>query len=132
MLAYNISPIFVLVAVIIGIIMGFVIGKTVGWQQMRTARTDAVKRSKSSILGEVYEKIAPFADNFPFAPKDMVFIGKGFDYLVIDGLSTGNINEIVFLEIKSGSSTLNANERKIRDAVNAKRVRFMEWRADKM
>ena len=107
-------------------------GKAVAWKRLKDARFDAVKRSKSSILGEVYEKIVPCLPNFPFSPKDMVFVGKGFDYLVIDGLSEGKVEEIVFLEVKTGTSTLNANEKKIRDAVNAKRVRFAEWRADKV
>jgi len=30
-----------------------------------------------------------------------VFLGKGVDYLVLDGLSKGNLSKIVFLEIKS-------------------------------
>jgi len=39
--------------------------------------------------------------NFPYHYKDLVFLGKGIDYLVFDGLSEGNLKEIVFLEIKS-------------------------------
>ena len=123
---------WLIIFLIIGFGIGFLIGKTVAWKRLKDARSDAVKRSKSSILGETYEKIVPCLPNFPFSPKDMVFIGKGFDYLVMDGLSDGKLDEIVFLEVKTGSSTLNGNEKKIKEAVNAKRVRFVEWRADKI
>ncbi len=67
---------------------------------------------------------------FPYSPKDLVFIGKGFDYLVLDGLSSGELKEIVFLEVKTGTSSLNGNERMIRDAVRAKKVRWEECRPD--
>lgn len=126
------NTLWLILFLIIGLAIGFLIGKTVAWKHLKHARTDAVKRSKSSILGEVYEKIVPCLPNFPFSPKDMVFIGKGFDYLVLNGLSEGKLEEIVFLEVKTGTSTLNGNEKKIKEAINTKKVRFLEWRADKM
>ena len=98
------------------------------WKDMRDIRSDAIKRSQSVILGNVYEKVLPFLPDFPYAPKDMIFIGKGFDYLVLDGLSTGLLRDIIFLEIKSGKSALNANEKMIRGSVEAKKVRFEEYR----
>jgi predicted Holliday junction resolvase-like endonuclease len=79
----------------------------------------------------VYEKILPFLPGFPYSPKDMVFIGKGFDYLVLDGLAeTGNIREIVFLEVKTGTSKLNGNERAVKDAVCSQRISWKEYRPD--
>ena len=47
----------------------------------------------------------------------MTFVGKGIDYIIFDGLSSGNLKEIVFLEIKSGSSTQNNNEKMIEDII---------------
>lgn len=113
---------------IIGIIMGIFIGKILRYKEIKSIRSDAVKRSQSVILGSVYEKILPFLPNFPYSPKDMVFIGKGFDYLILDGLSTGNLEQIIFLEIKSGKSGLNGNEKMIRETVSNKRVKFEELR----
>lgn len=55
--------------------------------------------------------------------KDLVFLGKGVDYICFDGLSSGTLREIVFLEIKTGKSTLNANENRIKDAIDKGRVR---------
>jgi predicted Holliday junction resolvase-like endonuclease len=78
----------------------------------------------------VYEKILPALPNFPFSPKDMVFIGKGCDYIIFDGLSSGELREVIFLEIKSGHAILNKNERMIRDILEKKRVRYTEYRID--
>lgn len=55
--------------------------------QERIIRQQAIRGSKNAILGEVYEKILPSLPNFPYNPKDMVFIGKGCDYVIFDGLS---------------------------------------------
>ncbi len=120
--------IWVVLGTIIGIIMGIFIGKILRYKEIKSIRSDAVKRSQSVILGSVYEKILPFLPNFPYSPKDMVFIGKGFDYLILDGLSTGNLEQIIFLEIKSGKSGLNGNEKMIRETVSNKRVKFEELR----
>lgn len=56
--------------------------------------------------------------------RDMTFVGKGIDYIIFDGLSSGNLKEIVFLEIKSGSSTQNNNEKMIEDIIRKGKVRY--------
>jgi predicted Holliday junction resolvase-like endonuclease len=47
---------------------------------------------------------------------------------VFDGMSEDDLREIVFLEIKSGGSTLTTRERRVRDAVLARRVSWKEFR----
>jgi predicted Holliday junction resolvase-like endonuclease len=49
----------------------------------------------------VTEKVAPALPGFPYNCKDLVFIGKGIDYLVFDGLASGELEQIILLEIKS-------------------------------
>lgn len=56
--------------------------------------------------------------------RDMTFVGKGIDYIIFDGLSSGNLKEIIFLEIKSGSSTQNNNEKSIEDIIKKGKVRY--------
>ncbi len=56
--------------------------------------------------------------------RDMTFVGKGIDYIVFDGLSSGNLKEIIFLEIKSGSSNQNNNEKMIEDIIKKGKVRY--------
>lgn len=60
-----------------------------------------MKQSRSVLLGDVNEKVAPALPGFPYHFKDMVFIGKGIDYLVLDGLAEGKLRQIILLEIKS-------------------------------
>ena len=121
-----------IVTLIIGIIFGFVIGFL--WVQIqrmgieKKIRQDAVRGSRNAITGEIYEKILPSMPNFPYAPKDMVFVGKWTDYIIFDGLSEGDLREIIFLEIKSGKSRLNANEKMIKNILDQKIVRFAEMR----
>ncbi len=119
---------FILTAVILAGALGFLVGRIARSRQISAERKDAIKRSGAVILGTVYEKVLPFLPDFPYSPKDMVFIGKGFDYLVLDGLSEGNLRKIVFLEVKSGTSRLNANERMISTVVNEGTVEWKEYR----
>jgi len=95
---------------------------------MKQQRSDAVMRSRNVIIGHVHEKIAPLLPKFPYSYKDLVFLWKWVDYLVLDGLSKGNLREIVFLEIKSGSSQLNKNEQMVRDCIHQKRVSYKIWK----
>lgn len=121
-----------IVTLIIGIIFGFIIGFL--WVQIqrigveKKIRQDAVRGSRNAITGEIYEKILPSMPNFPYAPKDMVFVGKWTDYIIFDGLSEGDLREIIFLEIKSGKSRLNVNEKMIKKILDEKIVRFAEMR----
>ncbi len=113
---------------LVALMAGFFIGRMARHRHISAERKDAIKRSEAVILGAVYEKVLPFLPEFPYAPKDMVFIGKGFDYLVLDGLSEGSLRKIVFLEVKSGGSRLNANEKMISAVVQNGPIEWEEYR----
>jgi len=117
-----------IVILIAWIAVWYVIGKIVNYRFLRQERKNAVSKSKSVILWEVYEKIVPLLPELPYSPKDMVFIGKWVDYIVFDGLSSGDLGKIVFLEIKSGKSGLNKNEKMIRSTIWNKKVEYQEFR----
>jgi predicted Holliday junction resolvase-like endonuclease len=53
-----------------------------------------------------------------------MFLGKGVDYLVFDGLHEGNLRKIRFLEIKTNTSQLNQREKMIKEAVEKGRVSY--------
>jgi predicted Holliday junction resolvase-like endonuclease len=115
---------WLLLGIILGGIMGFLLSRIFSmWSQVKD-RQSSIRQSKASILGHVKEQLAPISPWFPYHIKDMVFIGKGFDYLVLDGLSEGKLNQIVFLEIKSWSSTQNRNEKQIENVIDAKVVKY--------
>jgi predicted Holliday junction resolvase-like endonuclease len=112
------------------IVAAFMSGRWLRHGEIRAHRNDATNRSRSVLLGEVYEKIAPFLPEFPYAARDMVFVGKGVDYIVFDGLSEGKLERIVFLELKSGQSRLSKNELMIREAIRGNKVDYQELRLE--
>lgn len=120
--------VLIIVGVCIGLVIWYLMSRNISWERMsrtiKTQRRDAIKQSKAVSLWHISEQLAPVMPNFPYHIKDMVFIGKGFDYLVLDWLSEGNLRKIVFLEIKSGRSTQNRNERMIQQVINTKLVSY--------
>lgn len=131
MLHISIATVSVVLGItLVLIVTAFLLGRLLRHREIRAHRRDAATRSRSVLLGEVYEKVAPFLPEFPFAARDMVFLGKGVDYIVFDGLSDGKLERIVFLELKSGNSRLSKNEAMIRDAIRHKKVDYEELRLE--
>ena len=92
-------------------------------------RKDAVKRSKAVINGQVAEQIAPFLPDFPANPSDARFIGKPVDFIVFSGLSENEkIDEILFVEVKTGKSLLSQREKEVKKAIEKGNVRYVEYR----
>lgn len=91
-------------------------------------RADAVRRSSAVVSGKVTEHLAPYMAAFPYDPRDARFLGTPVDLIVFDGMSEDSLREIVFLEIKSRGSALSTRERRIKDAVLARRVCWKEFR----
>ncbi len=125
----------VLVAVAVSLFVGYLIGrvltsrsKDVEMQEtVAEARKQSVKLSRSSITGQVMEQLAPFFQDFPFDPTEVRFIGDPIDCLVFRGASHQECDEVVFLEIKTGKSSLKTVQRRVRDAVKEGRVRWEEY-----
>ena len=77
-----------------------------------------------------------FQQDLKTAPRNLKaaearFIGKPIDFLILKGMDDHHIDEVVFLEIKTGNSQFSSNERTLRDAIEAKRVRWHEYRVDR-
>ena len=125
-----------LLAVVVGLVLGLALGRVLTRRALelefrereREARRDSVDRSRATLSGQVLEKLAPRFPDFPYDPTDLRFIGTPVDYLVFNGLGAGEVDEIVFLEVKSGSSGLTTRERRVRDAVEAGAVRWDVYR----
>lgn len=93
-------------------------------------RQDAIEKSASVTMGKMTEHIVPYLPGFGFNPADARFIGSPIDLIVFDGLGNDDLKKIVFVEIKTGMSTLSTRERLIRDAVITKNVEWMEVKAN--
>lgn len=100
------------------------------WQMETEAniRADAIKRSSAVVSGKVTEHLTPYIGTFPYNPQDVRFLGAPIDLIVFDGLSEGDLRGIIFLEVKTNTSNLSTRERRIRDAIQARRVAWQEFR----
>lgn len=88
-------------------------------------RKETLTRSRAVLKGKIGEQMAPLLAAFPFEPADARFIGSPIDYIVFPGYSTRNPTEIVLIDIKTGKASLSSIERRIRELVQAGRVRWM-------
>ena len=91
-------------------------------------RQDAIQKSQAVTLGKVTEHFIPYLPDFVYNPKDARFLGSPVDFIVFDGLNDGEIKNIVFIEVKTGTSALTSRERRIRDAVQCGKVQWIELR----
>ncbi len=96
----------------------------------RGIREDAVGKSRAALGGKLSEQLAPFFPDFRYDPTEVRFIGSPVDLLVFPGLAGDSPREIVFMEVKTGSSKLTPRERKVRELVEQKKVRWEEYRPD--
>jgi predicted Holliday junction resolvase-like endonuclease len=125
-----------LLILLIGIIIAYIIGKRNGvfqrnkyWEeQLPTYRKEAITQSRAVIGGQFSEQLAPFLPDFKYLPTECRFVGKPIDLIVFKGMDEKNINEIVFMEVKSGNSKLTPQERNLKDAIEKKHVRWEEYR----
>jgi len=128
---------FILFALLaIALILGLSLGRRAGRLEAergfkadeRSARDDAVKRSRSVLTGQIGEQLAPYFPGFPCDAADARFLGKPVDFVAFPGAGAGKPYEVLFIEVKSGDSRLSAPEKAIKEAVLAGRVRWVEYR----
>ncbi len=97
-------------------------------QKKRTIREQSNERSRPMLLAKVAEHFTPMLSDFPYGLKDSRHIGELFDFLVYDGLEEGLVRNVVFLEVKTGTSyqsrQLNPREKLLRDAIDGGRVKY--------
>lgn len=96
--------------------------------RLQAERDDAVKRSRAVVGGQVAEQLAPYLPDFPCDPGDARFVGKPVDFVCFSGASKGDVDEIIFVEVKSGGSALSKAEKSVRDAIVEGKVRWVEYR----
>jgi predicted Holliday junction resolvase-like endonuclease len=121
---------------VLGLCVGIAIGLVVAWMYFliwkmrytRMIRGDAVQRSQAVTAGKVHEQLIAYLPGFRYNPKDVRFLGSPIDLVVFDGLADGQLRRIVFLEVKTGSSSLTQRERCVRDVIRIGEVEWAELR----
>lgn len=97
--------------------------------EIREQRTDAVKRSRSVIEGQVFEQLVPHFPEWHHTPSEARFLGSPIDFVVFEGMSTGKPTKIVLVEVKKGSSATTPLQNKIKKLIKEGKV---EWETLKL
>jgi len=124
---------FCLVFLLIGRRIGLHQGRKLEAAEWKSGKLEGIvktrlKQSRAVLGGLVSEQIAPLLPDFPFDPGDCRFIGKPVDFIVFKGMNEQNISEVIFLEVKSGSSkTLNQQEKRLREVIQSGGVRWAQY-----
>src|SRR6266571_2755098 len=102
-------------------------------------RKNSLDTSRDVLKGKIGEQMAPLFPEFRnlYNPADARFIGTPIDYIIFKNLSKVHSAEeapieIVFVDVKTGKSTLTKSQQMIQDAVSGekKRVGFYTLRLD--
>ncbi len=126
------ETIFFIALLAIFLYIGYLIGKYISKRKFEEKipglREDAIKQSRAVLSGQFSEQIAPYLPDFPYKPTEARFIGKPIDFVVFKGMDEKNIDEVVFVEVKSGQSQLSNVEKTLKSAVEGRRVAWHEYK----
>lgn len=91
-------------------------------------REDTQKRSRAVIAGQVAERFTPFMPSiFQYNPKDARFIGSPIDLIVFDGADEDDVRRIIFLEVKTGNSSLSPRQKQIKKIIESLGSQIVTW-----
>jgi len=102
-------------------------------ERRREIRTEPEKTKKritgptrGTNFGQIIEEIVPSIKAFPYNQKDCRQLLNPIDYIVFNGLhNNGNINELKFVEVKSGKPNLNKNQESVKNAVESGKLKYL-------
>src|SRR3989339_1151582 len=124
--------IVVIASLIVILFIGYLIGKYITLKhfddKIPKEREDAIKQSRAVLSGQFSEQIAPYLPDFPYNPTEARFIGKPIDFVVFKGMDEKSINEVVFVEVKSGQSQLSKVEKTLKSAIDNKKILWHEYK----
>lgn len=122
-----------IVFLVIGVLLGKQLGRTQAnakWEmQIPKIRADATKRSRAVLGGKISEQLAPFLPGFKYQSSEVRFLGSPIDFVVFKGLDHKEVEEIIFVEVKTGKSQLSATERSVWQSIEAGKVRWERYDA---
>ena len=130
------DTIIIIILFLIGMAIAYFIGNKAGhknreryWlEQIPIHRKEAIAKSRAVIGGQFSENLAPFLPNFKYLPTECRFVVKPIDFLVFKGLDDKHIEEVIFVEVKSGKSKLSQHEKRLKEVIDAKKVKWVEYR----
>ena len=75
--------------------------------------------------GYQFESFVPFMEHYPGEKENTVFLGKPVDFISFDH------DYVKFIEVKTGKSQLNDNQKRIKELIEQGKVKWFELRFDK-
>lgn len=120
--------VFLLVAIWVGYLIGVFVSKIKHKGKIPEIRETAIRQSRAVLSGQFSEQIAPYMPDFPYKPTEARFIGKPIDFIVFKGMDDKKIDEIVFVEVKSGQNRLNEVQKSMKSAVENKNIKWAEYK----
>lgn len=132
----DLITIILIIVFLIGLAIAYWVGQRNGrfkrdkyWEgELPAYRKDAIMKSRAVLGGQFSENLAPYLPNFPYLPTECRFLGKPTDFIVFKGMDEKKIDEVVFVEVKSGNSKLTPQEKNLKEAIAKKKVKFEEYR----
>ena len=132
----DLNTILVILVFLIGLVLAYLVGVKIAtikrdryWEnELPLHRKDAISKSRSVLSGMFSEQLAPFFPDFPFKATECKFLGKPVDFIVFKGLDNKKVDEVVFVEVKSGKAQLNKTEKSLKEAIENKKVKWEEYR----
>ena len=93
--------------------------------EKKSIRQAAINQSRAVLGGRFVEQMAPYLPEFKYDPTEARFIGSPIDLVVFPGLASGNPQEVVIMEIKTGKECrLTPQQNKIRQLIEDGMVRW--------
>ena len=93
--------------------------------EIERASKQAIVQSRAVLGGKFTEQMVPYLPEFKYDPTEARFIGSPIDFVVFPGLSSGDPQEVVIVEVKSGKNCqLTPSEKKIQQLIEEGMVRW--------
>lgn len=132
----DLTIVLLAVLFLLGIVIAYLAGMKIAtikrdryWEnELPNHRKDAVFRSRAVLSGQFSEQLAPFFPGFNFKPTECKFLGNPVDFIVFKGMDNKKIDEVVFVEVKSGNSKLSGIEKSLKETIENKNIRWEEYR----
>src|SRR3989339_1441401 len=119
---------FFLIILFVGYAIGKYVSKKEHQEKIPEIRETAIKQSRAVLSGQFSEQIAPYMPDFPYKPTEARFVGKPVDFIVFRGMDEKKIEEVVFVEVKSGQGQLSNVEKSLKEAIKNKSVAWHEYK----
>jgi predicted Holliday junction resolvase-like endonuclease len=95
---------------------------------IKEAKQQALQRSRSTLLGKLFERLGPFFQKFGHDPRDMRAIMDPIDYVVFNGLSMNRcVDYITFVEVKAGLGRQSPCQRSITETIRRGNFEVETW-----